>query len=230
MFTPNSLHHQAFQLREQAQSAEALSLYEKALVEYIGTENSEGIIRVLLEKETTYRHLWFFTEKTEYIELSAVTLQVTEHIFHRHEDHLTPELNALVLFHVAQVSMAVDELQEANEVYQQSLDLLDPNSALYGNVLSHLAQSEWLYGEPELATTHFAKAHALLEKHAKDADEYTSTVWLSGSLLRQAECLGATNPQKALEYLSQAKELLNSETYPIRWKQLEKLETSIGKK
>lgn len=224
MFHPSKIHLQAQGLREQAKSVEALSLYEKAITEYIGQENPEGIIRILLEKDITYRHLWFFTEHHEYIELSASALQMAEHIFHHHERELDTDLQALVLFHVGQVSEAVGETYEAIEVYQEALELIDKDSALYGNILSHLAQSEWRSGKTETAQQHFQEGHQVLEKFASQVDEHTATVWIAGSLLRQAESIFPHKPDEARKLLKQAKKMLDSQKYPIRWKQVEKLE------
>lgn len=230
MFTPNSNHIKATHAREQAQSVQALSLYEEALSQYIDFKNFEGIIRVLLEKDITYRHLWFFTEHSEYLELSASALQLAEHTFHKNEHQLDASLRSLVLFHVGQVTEAVGEPLEAIAVYQEALSLLEKKNPLYGNVLSHLAQSEWSANETKNAQQHFLEAHELLSKNATQVDEYTATVWLSGSYLRQAECLLKTNTTEANKFLQETRKILDSKTFPIRWQQLEKLETLLAKK
>ncbi len=231
MFTAHTLHQQAQEFREQAQSVEALALYEKALVEYISEQDAEGIIRVLLEKVITYRHLFFFTKQYIYIELAATTLQMAEHMANLNKELLDSELHATVIFHIAQITEAMGESEEAVQVYEEALEYLPKEmTANKANILSHLALSEWHSGKKEDAMKHFSEAHNYLETNSETQDAQTNIIWLSGSHLLQAEAVCETNVKEALQHIKVVKKLLNSEEeYPIRWKQMREIEERIEK-
>jgi len=227
MFITSSLHHAAAQLRENNQSTEALALYAKALNEYIAQDDMEGVIRVLLEKNITYQHLWFFEENEIYIELAANTVQLAEHLVNHFLD-ASKELRALVLQNVGQLTEAIEEPQEAASIYREALELQLPNTAAYANTLSHLAHSEWFVGDKDTVLEHFAEAVALLAKNKAALEEETYRVWLAGALLREAECLLFDNAHRTQELLTTTREVLQSpELSPIRWAQLEKIENSL---
>ncbi|MCD8484285.1 hypothetical protein LRY65_00205 [Candidatus Woesebacteria bacterium] len=229
MFSANDLHLKAQKLREHAQSAEALALYEQALVEYITDQDTEGIVRVLLEKDITYQHLYLFTKQYIYLELSATTLQMAEHMMHVNSEALDGELQALVVFHVAQLTEAMNESAEAIQIYEEALEYIPEESALRANMLSHLAVSEWNNQDTEKASAHFTEAHEMLEKLSADLDDTTRTIWLTGSLLRQAIAMKKSDPEKSLQYMKVAEELLESEEkFPIRWFQLQELREELA--
>ncbi|MEO6508624.1 MAG: hypothetical protein ABIO02_01605, partial [Patescibacteria group bacterium] len=136
-----------------------------------------------------------------------------------------PEDSTLPLFTAAKTLQQLGEMEQAVEFYKKAVELPLPEDhkpsevAIYADIKNHLATCEY-----SLAATSEEKATALKEAEQSveelmqsgidklsEAQRYNYNVWLSGAYMRIADVLYSDDPEKAMSFLKQADEIIESD-------------------
>lgn len=227
MFSELSSHRQAAELREAGKSEEALVLYQKVLLEYLAQKNIEGVIRVLLEKWLTYKHLWQETQNDLYLSLGSAEVQHADYLTYAYD--VSPELHVLTQRNLGDYLTLREDYQGAEEELRSALEKVAGDDVSRADLLGHLAPVVWKTEGSAAAEQLFSEAMTLLQLQPEAPSHFVNQVWQSGVYLRWAQCLlDNQNQSGAREKIQLAEEIISGNPeLIIRQKQLSTLKQQL---
>lgn len=222
------LHTEAAGLREQPdKTADSLASNVRALVAYADAGNPAMYAEVIADGVITKRNhgsrLLLIHAKHD----MRASVEIAR-------ESKVPTALALPLFELAKVQESLGELSEAALTFREAVNNPLPEDhdrgAVRANFRVHLATAEYKAaesGEDKQAALQRAE-EALHELERTDENRYEKDVWISGGYMRIATMLRTDEPERALQALHKAREIIDANPeLEIRRNQWEKLATDF---
>lgn len=226
----HDLHSSAEAAREKGDFIEALKLIEEASEHYLSEGDFAGFSEIQGSRFLTLRHLYEKTGKKQYLILAKNAAVSAVELAEMAGD---PQALALPYYNLAKAHDTLGNLREAILYYEKAIKAQKENprpqharEAVLLDMMLHLASCKYQSGEADAID----KAMELVERlKASDEPKYNKDVWVSGAYMRFAEALYKNNKEQALTLLSQAQEVIDSNTeLVLRQKQLDALRHKIS--
>ena len=202
-------------MRESGQTLDALDMIHRALEQFVVEKNYAGQAHCLLSRAICWQHLYqFHASEPVYASLYRKDAEAMLEIV------LSKQIaneTANAYYITAKAQMMMGNFDRAATLFQDALKYLDPaRQAQAADWQANYGKALYLHGQKEQGLELMIRSLEALRQHAKEVDSYTANVWISGALLRLAECT------KEEKYLTEAKQVINSDPKQIvRKKQLE---------
>ena len=229
--TARRIHAKAEESRELKQDFLAsLQFADQAAIQYQKENDLLGLAEVQSTRANTFKHLYQQTKSKTYLILALHAAQSSVDIAELSDD---PTTKALPYHKLGTILRLANQFKAAVVAHQKAVDYLDKNPpprhnrpAVLLNFKNHLYTCMYLAGnkqaltKAEQTTTELAKT--------KEISRYNKDAWLSGCHMRIAGMLKKDNPVKAREYLSKAKQVIDSNLQlKLRRKQWQKLSAAL---
>lgn len=225
-------HSLAEQTREEGKLLAALENTDKATIAYQEEGDMAGLAEIQASRMLTFRHLYEKTGEKKYLILARFAAEASVEIARS----LTDKSGlAIPLFNLAKIRETLGELPGARDAYRETVEAMENNPpadhdrpAVLADVRGHLATCEYVNGD-ETALERAEQALADLE--SAEELSYNKNVWLSGAQMRIAKAVNVDDPEKAREYLREAKKIIDEDKrLKLRLEQWEKLVKRLGVK
>jgi tetratricopeptide (TPR) repeat protein len=213
--TGKELLEQGERLREAGQTLDALDIIHRALEQFVAEKNYAGQAHCLLARAICWQHLYqFHGSEPVYVLLYRKDAEVMlELVLSKQIANET----ANAYYISAKAQMMIGNFDQAATLFQDALRYLDPSrQAQAADWQTNYGKALYLSDQKEQGLGLMIRGLEELHEHAKEVDSYTANVWISGALLRLAECT------KEEKYLKEAEKMINSDPKQVvRKKQLE---------
>lgn len=208
--------------REEGNFLEALRLSDEATLLYQKEEDAIGLSEIQAARFEIFKHLFEETDDKNYLILAKMAAKTGVKIA---RNSGKPESLAIPLFCYGKALHLKGKHDKAIETFKEALDVLPKSHqnrpSVESDIKVHLAVCEYISGD-ETALQRAEEALNTLEQTGEQ--KYEKDVWVSGGYMKIAEAIYAKESNKGEEYLSKAKDIINSNSDLIlRKKQLERL-------
>lgn len=224
--TGRTLHAEAAKAREKGNFTESLTFNDDALFAYDAENDPLGFSEGIACRSITLRVYANLHASRRILVLAKYEMMASVELARQSNN---AEALALPLYNLAQLHEDLGELDDAVQIYKQSIDAMKNNPpksqnrpSVVANMKIHLATCEYKAGDKNA----LEKAQQALREleSADEPNKYNKDVWVSGGYMRLTEALINDKPQVARDYLAKAKEIIDSNPdLTLRRKQWEKL-------
>lgn len=219
--TAEELHKKSEEEREKDNHLEALKLIEEALIEYQKEKNYKGFIKALQSRCLIYKHLALLTDDGVFIYLARSDAETSLKIVYSHNLH---ELMSSSYFRIGEIEMLAKNFEEAIKNYKKALETYIGSGAEKGDFRYHLGEALYKNGQKKEGLEVLLEGLKEIKENRNEVDSFLANVWESGCYMRLAEVSKDDEPDKAKEYLTGAKKIIDSdERLIIRKRQWQKL-------
>ncbi|MFI5342734.1 MAG: tetratricopeptide repeat protein [Chlamydiales bacterium] len=223
--TSQMMQKQADGLREEGKTAEALDLYNRALISFQKEHDYKGILEVLCGRLISWQHLFNHEEDKVYAILARKEAEAMLSIAEEYQIH---DKDYLIHFLFGKTWIFLKDFPSAQIEYSKAIELYPLENAEKGDWMAHLGEATYRSGLKEEGKAIILKGVQQIQAHAQDVDSFQINVWISGAYLRLAKILINDDIEEAKIYLQKGEKIVNSDPrLVIRKQQLAILKQKI---
>lgn len=224
--TNQTLQKQADDLREEGKTAEALDLYNRALIGFQKKHDYRSILSVLCGRLISWQHLFNLEEDKVYAILARKEAEAMLSIAEEYQIH---DKDYLIHFLFGKTWIFLKDFPAARIEYTKAIEQYPLDNAEKGDWMAHLGEATYRSGFKEEGKAIILKGVQQIEAHAEEVDSFQINVWISGAYLRLAKILINDGMEEAKIYLQKGEEVVNSDPrLVIRKQQLDILKQKIS--
>lgn len=222
-----TLRDQAYVLREEGKTLDALNLYNQALVSYQQQHDYDGILSVLCGRLISWQHLFNREEDKVYAILAR---KEAESMLAIAEEYGIHDRDYLIHFLLGKSCIFLKKFDCAESEFKQAISLYPQDNAEKGDWLAHLGEDIYKNGRQEEGERVILEGIQHIQAHQEEEDSFKINVWISGAYFRLAKILMSDQKiEPAKIYLSKGEEIvLKDPRLVIRKQQLESLKKKIN--
>lgn len=206
------IHKDAVDALEKDQNfLKALQLADEATLAYQKDGDVFGLGEVQGSRFNTFKHLHRQTGDKNFLILAKYSAQAAVEIA---EEAGSIEAVAIPNRDLGKVYIELEQYGKAVGPLQKSLQILRDTpperfdwDAVRAEVQAHLGFAQYMAGDKEKGRSNLTEAIEILNKEQRS---YEVDVWLSGAYMRGAQMLFTDDPDTSKEFMSLAKEIIDS--------------------
>ncbi len=219
-----STHKESLLQREAGQFEESLKLNATALIKYDEENDVLGFCEAIADQTITLRHLYRITKSRNYLILAKHQLEAAIEIAQKAENE---DALAIPLFNLGKVNVKLADYEAATDAYKKAVELqlktMSQRPAIVADYIIHMSLAEYKNGDKTAKERLLA---ALTQLESAEEDKYNKLVWISGAHMYLADMLRDDEPDNAQEYLTKAKDIIDSDDRLVlrqqQWEELAK--------
>ena len=223
--SPSEAHRMSEELRENDKHLDALKSIEEAIIGYQQEQNYQGFAKAIQSRVLIYKHLFLLTKDKAYAVLAKHDAEASLEITQEHglQDSLSS-----CYFRLGEVNNLFGDYKQATVHFQKAIDTYIGTNTEKGDYRYHLGEAMYRSGEKDKGKEAMLEGLKEIQDNSDEVDPFLIHVWESGCYMKLAEVLKVDEPEKAKEYLANARKIIDSDDkLVIRRRQFEALAGSI---